>query len=62
MQTIKIGKNLVNLKMFKKTRRREILFSDDIMKEIEQSEREFEKGLEIPAEEVFDELRKKYGF
>lgn len=62
MQTIKIGKNLVNLKMFKKQRRKEILFSDDIMKEIEQSEREFEKGLEIPAEEVFQELREKYGF
>ena len=62
MQTIKIGKNLANLKMSKKSRRERILFSDNIMKEIEQSEKEFEKGLEIPAEEVFRELREKYGF
>lgn len=62
MQTIKIDKNLVNLKMFKKQKKEEILFSDNIMKEIEQSEKEFEKGLEIPAEEVFNELREKYGF
>lgn len=42
--------------------KKEKIFSKEIWKEIEQSEREFEKGLEIPAEEVFHELRKKYGF
>ena len=42
--------------------KKEKIFSKKIWKEIEQSVREFEKGLEIPAEEVFHELRKKYGF
>ena len=35
---------------------------EEIIKEIKQSEEEFERGLEIPAEEVFKELREKYGF
>ena len=42
--------------------KKEKIFSKEIWKEIEQSEREFEKGLEIQAEEVFQELREEYGF
>ena len=42
--------------------KKEKIFSKEIWKEIEQSEKEFEKGLEIPAEEVFKELREEYGF
>lgn len=42
--------------------KKEKIFSKEIWKEIEQSEREFKKGLEIQAEEVFKELREKYKF
>lgn len=42
--------------------KKEKIFSKEIWKEIEQSEQEFEQGLEIPAEEVFRELREKYKF
>lgn len=42
--------------------KKEKIFSKEIWREIKQSEKEFEKGLEIPAEEVFRELREKYEF
>ena len=62
MQTIRIGKKLANLKTFKKRKILEMNLPEEIIKEIKQSEEEFERGLEIPAEEVFKELREKYGF
>ena len=62
MQTIRMVKKLANLKTFKKHKTLEMNLPEEIIKEIKQSEEEFERGLGIPAEEVFKELRKKYGF
>ena len=62
MQTIRMVKKLANLKTFKKCKILEINLPEEIIKEIKQSEEEFERGLGIPAEEVFKELREKYGF
>lgn len=62
MQTIRIGKKLANLKTFKKRKTLEMNLPEEIIKEIRQSEEEIRQGLGIPAEEVFKELREKYGF
>lgn len=62
MQTIRIGKKLTNLKTFKKRKKEEMYLPEEIIKEIKQSEEEIKQGLGIPAEEVFKELREKYGF
>lgn len=62
MQTIRKGKKLTNLKTFKKDKTLEMNLPEEIIKEIKQSEEEIKQGLGIPAEEVFKELREKYGF